>query len=136
MVAPRQRQTRRKAGAQSLRATSLKRWPVYGRGGNDDVRGDNGSDPVLSGGMGNDEIRGNVGGDHAFGGPGNDTIRMFGDNAQDFVNCGEDSDGTDADTAYVSGNDVVDGTRAGLLTTTLATNCERIFVDGVAIPQL
>lgn len=109
---------------------------IYGRGGPDSIRGDYGSDPVLRGRDGNDKISGGVGADSAFGDTGNDTIRMVRDPQSDFVNCGDDASGTDIDTAYVSGNDAVDGVTAGGLTTTTGLSCERLFVDGVQIPQI
>jgi len=67
---------------------------------------------------------------------GNDDIRMASDPQQDFVNCGEDASGTDVDTARVSGNDLLEGTLAGSLTTTTGLSCERIIVDGVATPRI
>ena len=67
---------------------------------------------------------------------GDDTIRAVGDTKQDFVNCGEDADGTDSDTAYVNGQDVVDSQRARLITTTTGLSCEILFVDGIRIPSV
>ncbi len=64
---------------------------------------------------------------------GDDFIKMVGDTDQDFVNCGEDADGTDVDRAEVSGNDLVDGTSAGALTTTAGLSCEVVVVDGVPV---
>jgi Ca2+-binding RTX toxin-like protein len=117
---------------------------LNGRGGNDTVQGEDGEDEVL-GNVGNDFLKGGAGGDlivegngadEAYGMTGNDDIRMSGDTHQDFVNCGEDPGGTDVDTARVSGNDLINGTLAGGLTTTTGLSCERVIVDGVAIPQL
>lgn len=107
---------------------------VYASDGGDFVQG--GGNDILKGGNGADKIFGSLGADEAFGNPGNDTVRMTGDTQQDFVNCGEDASGADLDTAYVSGNDLVDGTRAGALTTTALLSCERVIVEGVPVPTL
>ena len=109
---------------------------VFAQAGPDTVQGGTGNDPALKGGVGADRVLGGLGADKAYGDSGNDVIRMTGDTQQDFVNCGEDSSGADIDTAYVSGNDLVDGTRAGAITVTTGFSCERIFMDGVALPQV
>jgi len=46
---------------------------VYGRGGNDDLQGQNGIDTIY-GGSGNDKITGGGDADHLWGGSGNDTF--------------------------------------------------------------
>ncbi len=44
--------------------------------------------------------------------------------------------GTDIDSASVNANDVVDGMRAGLIVSTTGLTCERLTVDGVAVPRV
>ncbi len=109
---------------------------LYGRGGNDTLKGYIGNDAPMRGSAGEDTILGGLGRDSGYGGTGDDFIKMVGDTDQDFVNCGEDADGADVDRAEVSGNDLVDGTTAGALTTTLGLSCEVVVVDGVPVPQL
>jgi Ca2+-binding RTX toxin-like protein len=109
---------------------------VYGMGGNDKVAGDFGDDPILRGGPGNDTVVGRAGSDRMTGDAGDDTIRAVNDTKQDFINCGEDADGQDVDTAYVNGQDVVDSQQASLITTTVGVSCEVLFVDGIRIPQV
>lgn len=109
---------------------------LYGRGGDDTLKGYIGDDFPLRGAKGDDTIVGGLGADRSYGQGGSDTIRTVGDAQRDYISCGEDADGQDIDTADVSGNDVVDGTLAGALTTTTVTSCEVIFVDGIRIPQL
>ena len=109
---------------------------LYGKGGNDTLKGYIGNDFPMRGASGEDTILGGVGADRGYGDAGDDFIKMVGDAQQDFVNCGEDADGTDVDRAEVSGNDLVDGTLAGALTTTLGLSCEVLVVDGVPVPQL
>jgi hypothetical protein len=67
---------------------------------------------------------------------GDDTIRAVGDTRQDFINCGEDADGQDVDTAYFNGQDLVDSQQASLIMTTTGLSCEVLFVDGIRIPTL
>ena len=109
---------------------------LYGKGGNDTLKGYIGNDAPMRGAAGEDTILGGVGRDSGYGDAGDDFIKMVGDTDQDFVNCGEDADGMDVDRAEVSGNDLVDGTAAGALTTTLGLSCEVVVVDGVPVPQL
>lgn len=109
---------------------------LYGKGGNDTLKGYIGNDAPMRGAAGEDTILGGFGRDSGYGDAGDDLIKMVGDTDQDFVNCGEDADGTDVDRAEVSGNDLVDGTAAGALTTTLGLSCEVVVVDGVPVPQL
>lgn len=112
---------------------------LYGRNGNDRIIGDSGADLVvgqvgddsLDGGLGNDTIVGGTESDRLFGQAGDDDLRSVGDAVVDFVNCG-----TGTDIAYVSGNDVVDGTEAGGLTSTLGLTCETLVVDGRRIPPV
>ena len=109
---------------------------VYGMDGNDTLIGGFGNDPALRGGAGNDDITGSLGSDRLLGDTGDDTLNTVGDTKQDFVNCGEDADGMDVDTANVNGQDTVDTQQASLITTTTGLSCEVLFVDGIRIPQL
>ncbi len=109
---------------------------IFGGVGSDKIFGGFGDDPALRGGTGNDAINGQLGSDRLTGDQGDDTITAAGDTRQDFVNCGEDPDGTDIDTAFVNGQDTVDTQQASLITTTTVLSCERLFVDGVRIPQV
>lgn len=102
--------------------------------GNDRVSGGFGDEPALRGGPDNDTVKGNLGSDRMLGG--DDTLSAVGDTKQDFVNCGEDSDGQDVDTAYVNGQDTVDSQQASLITTTTGLSCEVLFVEGIRIPTL
>ena len=111
---------------------------VFGMDGRDTVYGGPGDDYEVNGGVGSDEVYGNPGADNLVGESGNDTIRTGDDAAPDDVDCGEDVGGqeidTDVDTAYVERNDLVDGQKAGLLTTTDGLSCERLFVNGAELP--
>jgi Ca2+-binding RTX toxin-like protein len=109
---------------------------VYGMAGNDNVAGGFGNELILRGGPGDDTVRGNAGSDRMTGDTGDDTIRAVGDTKQDFINCGEDADGQDVDTAYVNGQDTVDSQQASLITTTVGLSCEVLFVEGLRIPQV
>ena len=109
---------------------------VYGMEGNDAISGGFGNDPALRGGAGNDDIDGNIGSDTVTGDAGDDTIRTVGDISSDKVNCGEDADGQDVDTAFVGSNDLVDGQQASTIVTTTLLSCELLFVDGVQVPQV
>ncbi len=110
---------------------------VFGMEDRDEVYGGPGDDYEVNGGLAGDEVYGNQGADTLVGESGNDTIRTGDDAVSDDVNCGEDiSDqetATDFDTAYVERNDLVDGQRAGLLTSTDGLTCERLFVNGTEL---
>lgn len=109
---------------------------VYGNEGADKVVGSFGDDKILRGNSGDDTVVGQAGSDRLTGDTGDDTLRTVGDTKQDFVNCGEDPDGRDVDTAYVNGQDTVDSQNASLITTTTGLSCEILFVDGLRIPQV
>ena len=109
---------------------------VYGMDGSDVISGGFGNDPALRGGAGNNEIEGNIGSDAVTGDAGDDTIRTVGDTSSDKVNCGEDADGQDVDTANVGSNDLMDGQQASTIVTTTGLSCELLFVDGIQIPQI
>ena len=66
---------------------------------------------------------------------GDDTIRAVGDTKEDFINCGEDADGQDVDTAYINSQDAVDEQNPPFVTT-VGLSCEALFVDGIRVPQV
>ena len=75
---------------------------VHGQLGNDDLRGGSGRD-FITGGRGNDFMGGGIG---------NDSIvatesAIFGPPEADEVDCGEDANGLDVDTAFVDRIDTV-----------------------------
>lgn len=74
-----------------------------GRGGGDSLFGEDGDDTIL-GGAGNDIIDGGVGLDRVDGGTGSDRITVTtGQSAGEFVDGGEDADGSDIDELIVNG---------------------------------
>ena len=101
---------------------SAKAGDDYAHGGadRDQVFGDAGND-TLMGGSGADFVAGDRGRDTIKGGTGNDSIlatesAVFGPPEADVVDCGEDADGRDVDTAQVDRLDTV-------------RNCEKVFVS-------
>jgi Ca2+-binding RTX toxin-like protein len=88
-----------------------------GGAGDDSVSGQLGND-TLSGGSGKDFIDGGKGRDTINGGTGSDNITSVEPQnlpaERDIVDCGEDSNGKDVDTAFVDRIDIV-------------KNCEKVF---------
>jgi len=86
---------------------------IFGSAGDDGIAAGNGKD-VVYGMAGDDNILGGNGNDLLFGNWGNDDIT--GGNGFDFIDCGEDPDGLDVDTARVTpGEDI------------WLENCEEVF---------
>ncbi len=103
---------------------------LAGRASGDVIIGDHGNDTIF-GDDGGDTLTGREGFDTVRGGNGNDSINVEGDAERDYVYCNPGSD-----TARVSPNDFVDGTRADTLLDVLnpMTSCEVIFVGGIRVP--
>lgn len=93
---------------------------IFGRGGNDDIRGFSGDD-TLVGGAGNDLMRGDGGDDFVIGGAGNDVLTgwtgndtLVGGSGNDMLRGGDDDDvliGSSGENTLEggAGNDILDG---------------------------
>jgi Ca2+-binding RTX toxin-like protein len=69
---------------------------LYGGSGSDEIHGGNGDDRAeeraMHGGSGVDILYGEGGEDALYGGPGDDIVISTGDNAGDYVDCGDGVD--------------------------------------------